>query len=78
MFLIWMDILGFDKLASEVSKSTRIEERKIRMDFITIINNEVSKLQNSGIIHGVRYGQSDDWLLVVQSLDDIYSRISRL
>lgn len=67
-----MDILGFDKLASEISKKARIEERKIRMDFITIINNEVSKLQKSGYLHGVRYGQSDDWLLVVQSLDDIY------
>jgi len=72
MFLIWIDILGFDKLASEVSKSARIEEREVRKNFISTINNEVTKLQEMGHICGVKYGQSDDWLLVAESLDNIY------
>ncbi len=78
MFLIWLDILGFDKLASIISENIRVDKRKVRLDFIQIINKKIDELVDSGHIIGKRYGQSDDWLLVTKSLDDAYYAIGKI
>jgi hypothetical protein len=51
-FLIWLDILGFQELAQEISEQCNLSERKVRDDFIRIINEKVTDLKNNGLIMG--------------------------
>jgi hypothetical protein len=74
-FLIWLDILGFENLAKEVAVSSKVSERKVRDDFIHVINEKISEEKRKGEISGYKYGESDDWLLVLDSLDLVFKII---
>lgn len=74
-FLIWLDILGFEGLAKEIAKETRIAERKIRTDFINTINGRIQEIETKGEIIGKNYGERDDWILVTSSLNLAFKSI---
>jgi hypothetical protein len=77
-YLIYLDILGFEKLASEIGTKKRIEPRKIRRDFIQVISDKVESLNKSGRITGFHYDEGDSWILIVNKLDQIFLIISEL
>lgn len=77
-FLIWLDILGFQELAHEVAEQCNLSERKVRDDFIRIINEKVADLKKNGLIIGKKYGEGEDWLLATSSLDSVFQAITCL
>jgi hypothetical protein len=77
-YLIWLDILGFEKLSQEIAKRSGINERKVRDDFVTIINEKVKKLENDSYITGKNYGGGEDWILVTSSLDLAFRAVSEI
>jgi len=77
-FLIYLDILGFEGLAKEIAVKKGIEERKVRKDFIEIIQERIEEIEKQGRITGKRYGESDDWLLVVDCIDNVFISILRI
>ncbi len=75
-YLIYLDILGFEELAQQIAESSKIvSERKIREDFIQVINQKIYEAEQRGDIVGKSFSQRDDWLLVVNSLDLVFKII---
>ena len=74
-FLIWLDILGFENLAKEVAANSRVSERKVREDFIHVITEKIQEGKRRDEILGYKYAESDDWLLVLDSLDLVFKTI---
>ncbi len=77
-FLIWIDILGFGNLAKELSRKTRMEERKIRNDFIQVLSKKIDLVEKMGFIVGKNYGEKDDWLLVTGSMNSAFKAICEI
>jgi hypothetical protein len=74
-YLIYLDILGFEKLAEEISSDKGINGRDVRRKFIDVINDRVQILKAKSRIVGKKYSKSDDWLLVTDSIDKVFSCI---
>jgi hypothetical protein len=77
-FLIWIDILGFDSLPREIHEEKGVEERKVRADFIKILQEKVDSIEAKGLILGKNYGEKDDWLLVADSMNAVFRVISEI
>lgn len=73
-FLLWIDILGFKELAKQIAGTARVSERKVREDFVRLINGKIGE-ERKGSVIGENHGESDDWLLVVDSLDSAFKVI---
>jgi len=71
-YVIWLDILGFDRLAKKIAEEKGVTERKVRDDFINVINERVKVVEARSEIMGKNYGERDDWILVASSLDLIF------
>ena len=78
MYLIHLDILGFRELTKEIGFKKGIDQRKVRENFIKIIKERIKLLEKKGKITGKKYGESDDWLLVTDSLDKLFTCISEI
>jgi hypothetical protein len=74
-YLIYLDILGFERLAEEIEEERGIESREVREKFIDVINERVKTIERRGRITGKRYGESDDWLLLTDSLENAFKSI---
>lgn len=74
-YLIYLDILGFEGLAEEISSEKGIDPRDVRKKFIEVIKERVERLEAKGKIIGKKYGESDDWLLVTDALDKVFNCI---
>ena len=74
-YLIYLDILGFENLAEVISEKKGIESRKIRQDFINVIKERVESIEKKGKIIGKHYGKKDDWILVTETIDNVFSVI---
>jgi hypothetical protein len=69
-FLIYIDILGFDNLAKEISKkSGMISEKSVREQFVKVINDKLVKAEQKQEIVYQSFSQRDDWLIAVKSID---------
>jgi hypothetical protein len=77
-YLIWLDILGFQELAKDIANESSFDERKVREDFIRVLNEKVSNLEKNPECLGKSYGNRDDWLLVVSSLDFVFKAIKSI
>lgn len=73
-----LDILGFEELAKEIAVKKTIEERKVRKDFIEIIKERIEEIEKQGRIIGKKYGKSDDWLFVVDCIDNVFVSILKI
>ena len=62
-YLIYLDILGFEKLAEEIAKDKRIGTKTVRKHFIDVIKEKVKDIEAKHRIIGKHYGGSDDWIL---------------
>jgi len=67
-FLIYLDILGFNELATKISTEKGLDSKKIRLDFIYSIDSRIKTLESKKKITGKKYGNSDDWILVADDL----------
>jgi hypothetical protein len=65
-------------LAHEVAEQCNLSERKVRDDFIRIINEKVTDLKKDGLIIGENYSEGEDWLLATSSLDSVFRAITCL
>ena len=77
-YLIWLDILGFEKLTEEIAQKSRLSTRNVRDNFLSTIEGKIKELQEKEIIIGQSYGGGDDWLLVTSSIDLAFKTISKL
>ena len=73
-YLILLDILGFEALAKEIEEKTGVDSRKVRDEFIDMINEKIKTIKRKGIIIGKHEG-SDNWILVTNSLDNVFKGI---
>ncbi|RCV63114.1 hypothetical protein C5S53_15325 [Methanophagales archaeon] len=74
-YLIYVDILGFERLAEIIEEERGIESREVREKFIDVINERVKTIERAGRIIGKKYGESDDWLLLTDSLENAFKCI---
>jgi len=74
-YLVYLDILGFERLAEEIEEKRGIESREVREKFIDVINERVKTIERAGRIVGKKYGESDDWLLLTDSLESVFESI---
>jgi len=77
-FLIYLDILGFEKLTKEIAKDKRIGAPVVRKHFIDVIKEKVKDIEKKHWIVGKHYGGSDDWILVADSLVNVFRIISEI
>lgn len=77
-YLIYLDILGFEDLAKEIAQKSRISDKKVRGDFLSVIQERIEKVKNTNDIIESTYGNGDDWLLVASSIDSAFRAISRI
>jgi len=77
-YLVYLDILGFEILAEEIEEERGIESREVREKFIDVINERVKTIERGGGIIGKRYGESDDWLLLTDSLENVFESILKI
>ncbi|MCW7079729.1 MAG: hypothetical protein OCU16_01350 [Candidatus Methanospirare jalkutatii] len=73
-YLIYLDILGYEALAKEIAEKTGVDSRKVRDEFIDVINEKIKAIERRGIIIG-KYEESDRWTLVTDSLDNVFKSI---
>jgi len=74
-YLIYLDILGFDKLTKDLEVSTGLKSSKIRLDFVEVIKKQIESIEGKKYIVGKKYGESDDWILVCNSLEDVFRSV---
>jgi hypothetical protein len=74
-YLIYVDILGFERLAEIIEEERGIESREVRGKFIDVINERVKTIERRGRITGKKYGESDDWLLPTDSFENVLESI---
>jgi hypothetical protein len=74
-YLIYLDILGFKRLAEIIEEERGIESREVREKFIDVINERVKTIEKGGRITGKKYEESDDWLLLTDSLENVFESI---
>jgi hypothetical protein len=77
-YLVYVDILGFEELVKEIGASKGVEEREVRSKFIDVIKERIEVIETKGRIIGKQYGESDDWLLVTDDLDEVFWIISEI
>jgi hypothetical protein len=74
-YLVYLDILGFERLAEKIEEERGIESREVREKFVDVINERVKTIERGGRIIGKWYGESDDWLLLTDSLENVFESI---
>jgi len=78
-YIIWLDILGFEKLAEEVAEKHRVTSGKVREDFVNLINNRLDFLERKGIIEKRAYRKEyDAFVLFVRGLNNVFRCIKMI
>jgi hypothetical protein len=75
-YLLYLDILGFGPLANKIAKERRIDPQEIRQKFICVISEKISFLREENKISGVYYDNSDSWIVIMDSYDQVIENIS--
>lgn len=65
-------------MAKEIASKKGIDEKDVGEKFIDVINEWVGKTEKKGRIIGKKYGESDDWILVTDTLDKVFISISEI
>jgi len=74
-FLVFVDILGFEKLACSIAKNSNVNESKVRSDFLAVIEDRINAAKKNGYLIGSKNGQGDDWLLAVNSIGSLLKTV---
>ncbi len=73
-YLIHLDLLGFQNLASKITKTKGISERAVREHLHTTINRRIDILYEKSII-AKKHSGSDDWLLWANDLNMVFKTL---
>jgi hypothetical protein len=73
-----LDILGFKNLAEDISSKKGLETRRIRDDFIDVVRERIAFAETEDLISSAHYGDSDDWLFTVDSIESVFRFISEV
>lgn len=65
-------------MAKEIAEESGISERKVRDDFVRLIDKKVKEVEERGEIVGKKYGEGEDWLLVTRSIDLVFKIITSI
>ncbi|BDZ67953.1 hypothetical protein [Methanobacterium ferruginis] len=76
-YLIFIDIIGFELLPKEIEKEKGIEARKVRKDFISVINDKIDDLKGKKLIVGEK-SDNDDWIIVIDDKNNVLELMSRV
>ena len=75
-YIIWLDILGFEKLASEIANRHKIPDGKVREDFVNGVKERIEYLEKTGIIERRGYRKEyDAWIFFIINLDNVFKCI---
>lgn len=74
-FLVYLDILGFKGQAEEISSVKGLETRRVREDFIRVLKEKIRIAKKAKLVSSIHYGDSDDWLFTVDSLEKVFKLI---
>ena len=78
-YIIWLDILGFEKLASEIANRHKIPDGKVREDFVNGVKERIEYLEKTGIIERRGYRKEyDAWILFIINLDNVFKCIQEI
>lgn len=76
IYIIWLDILGFKKLAEKIANLHKISAGKVREDFVNGVKNKVEYFEKRGIIEKSGYRKEyDTWVLFIRNLDNVFEFI---
>ncbi|MEM3486602.1 MAG: hypothetical protein QXI12_13400, partial [Candidatus Methanomethyliaceae archaeon] len=64
-----MDILGYQALAKSIANEKGLAVTDVRKKFMTVINERIETNMVKNQIVGKKYSNSDDWLLLTDTLD---------
>ncbi len=77
-FLVYLDILGFEELAKEIEINENVRSEIVRKEFfINPLKEEIKKLKDDGKIIGEK-PIADDWILVIDDIENLFECISRI
>ena len=77
-YLIYVDILGFKDLLKDIGNERGIESRKVRNDFISVIEKGLEEIkQKDKILEMIPYS-GDSWILVTDALDKVFISILKI
>lgn len=68
-YLIYVDILGFEKLPNDIENNCQIEPRAVRDLLCNTIENRLNVLENEGVITKVP-ASGDSWVLVTDTIEN--------
>ena len=76
IYIIWLDILGFRKLAEKIANRHGISAGKVREDFVNGVKDKIEYFEKRGIIERRGYRKEyDAWVLFIRNLNDVFKFI---
>ena len=78
-YLIYVDILGFEELAKEGAKKTKlIKPEEIRKNFTERVQNKINSLKLANVIERGKKESPDSWLLFTDEFAKVYVAIHEI
>jgi len=77
MYILYLDILGYDELANEIAEKKGIDDRDVRKKFKDVINEILEDLSTDKEIISF-YFKKDDWLVIIDELFRLFKIIYRI
>jgi hypothetical protein len=74
-YLIYLDILGFTDLLKDIGNERGIESRKVRHDFISVIEKRLEEIKEKDRILEMIPYEGDSWILVTDARDKVFTSI---
>lgn len=76
VYLVYVDILGFENLAEDIANN-RMPAERVRTSFVNTINEELKSCCLEGLLIGKSFGR-DDWILAIDNKQKVLSVLSRM
>ncbi len=73
LFLIYLDILGFERLAKDIEEKKIVNAKKLRFDFIDAVNKKIDVIKSEFSIPISNYSGKDDWYIVFKPQNQIFA-----
>lgn len=71
VYLIYMDILGFEKLAKKIAKETMKRPKDIRSDLVIRMKKKIEELKEAGLLLESQEISLDSWLLKISHIPEV-------
>ena len=71
VYLIYMDLLGFEKLAKKIAKETMKRPKDIRSDLVIRMKKKIEELKEAGLLLECQKISPDSWLLKISHISEV-------